>query len=79
MTILPIIASQHDRSDTTCREWRSGKGVWTRTGPVRGQLWVILIFLLNNPMRLLDVKHPLIITNTHLVPSYTHKDPTFMY
>ena len=26
MIILPMIASQHDRFDTTCREWRSGKG-----------------------------------------------------
>ena len=36
-----------------CREWRSGKGVWTRTGPVRVQPWVILIFLLNSPMEII--------------------------
>ena len=53
MIYLPMIASQHDRSDTTCREWRSGKGVWTRTGPVRVQPWVILIFQLNNPMEII--------------------------
>ena len=35
--------------DTTCREWRSGKGVWTRTDPCRVQPWVILIFQLIQP------------------------------
>ena len=40
-------------SDTTCREWRSGKGVWTRTDPCRVQPWVILIFQLNNPMEII--------------------------
>ena len=40
-------------SDTTCREWRSGKGVWTRAGPVRVQPWVILIFQLYSPMEII--------------------------
>ena len=28
----------------TCREWRSGKGVWKRTDPCRVQPWVSIIF-----------------------------------
>ena len=44
---------QHDRSNTTCREWRSGKGVWTRTDPCRVQPWVILIFQLNSSMEIM--------------------------
>ena len=39
--------------DTTCREWRSGKGVWTRTDPCRVQPWVILIFTLNSPIEII--------------------------
>ena len=68
-------ASQYDRSDTTCREWRSGKGVWTRTDPYRVQPWVILFFQLNSPMEIIR----LIILKIHLVPSYMHKGATFMY
>ena len=66
-------------SDTTCREWHSGKGVRTRTDPCRVQPWVILIFQLNSPWRLLDVWHPLLIPKIYLVPSYMHKGATFMY
>ena len=80
MIYLPIEASQHDRSDTTCREWRSGKGVCTRMDPWRVQLWVILIFINYTALwRLLDVLHPLIIPKIYLVPSYMHKGATFMY
>ena len=35
--------------DTTYREWRNGKGVWTRMDPCRVQPWVILIFQLIQP------------------------------
>ena len=53
MIYLSMIASQHDRSDITCREWRSGKDVWTRTDPCRVQSWIILIFQLNSPMEII--------------------------
>ena len=68
MIILPIEASQHDRSDTTCREWRSKKGVKGRTDPCRVQPWIILIFQLNIPM---DIIRCVASSNNPQYPSST--------
>ena len=76
MILLPIEASQHDLAliplvasgavERLCGLER------TREGATKGN------FIFSALWRLLDVWHPLIIPNTHLIPSYMHKGTTFM-
>ena len=76
MIILPIEASQHNlaliplvgsgAAERVCGLER------TREGATMGNFNFSVLW------RLLDMWHPLIIPNTHLVPSYIYKGATFI-
>ena len=66
----PMMASQHDRSNTNWRNWRNGKGVWKGMDPWRVQPWVFKNFHLNSPMVIIRWETS---SNYHLNSSSTIK------
>ena len=63
--LIPLVGS--GTAEKVCGQER------TREGATMGNFNFLVLW------RLLDVWHPLIIPNSHLIPSYMHKGATFMY